>query len=196
MKRKVTKMALLTIKTRKAWFKKLGLGEYNKANILKFQKKYFVRKSDWDGIYGSDTDKLLRHVHHVKTYMPSFKPSEFRCPCGRCTGYPTWLRVNEAKHVQTIRSHYGKPMKVTSGLRCEYENSRLSGSSRSSAHMKGKAVDFYMAGVTDTEAHRRAAISYIKRLKHHNYTYGNGISSTGARVNAPNMGNAMHTEVR
>ena len=62
--------------------------------------------------------------------------------------------------------------------------------------MKGKAVDFYMPGVTDTEAHRRTAISYIKRLKHHNYTYGNGISSTGAHVYAPNMGNAMHTEVK
>ena len=62
--------------------------------------------------------------------------------------------------------------------------------------MKGKAVDFYMKGVTDSEDNRRKAIRWIKKQKHHNYSYGNGISSTGAHVYAPNMGNAMHTEVK
>ena len=186
-------MALLTKAIRKKWMNKLGY-EYNKEGIRKFQAKYFKRSRDIDGIYGADTDKLLRHVHHVKTYT-FFSPSEFRCPCGRCTGYPTWMRVNELKHIQNIKNHYGRPMTITSGLRCEYENSRLAGSSRSSAHMKGKAVDFYMKGVTDTEDNRRKAINWIKKQKHHNYSYGNGISSTGAHVYAPNMGNAMHTEV-
>jgi hypothetical protein len=170
--------------------------EYNKDGILKMQKRYFKRAKDCDGIYGADTDKLLRHLHHVKVYTKNFKPEEFRCPCGHCTGYPTWMRVNALKHIQTIRDHYGKPMTITSGLRCEYENSRLSGSSRESAHMDGKAVDFYMSGVTDTLDHRKKAINYIKKLKHHGYTYGNGISSTGAYVVAPNMGNALHTQTK
>ena len=188
-------MSLLTKATRKKWFKLLGY-EYNKDGILKMQRDYFKRKQDRDGVYGSNTDKLLRHLHHVKVYSKNFSPEEFRCPCGRCTGYPTWMRVNELKHIQTIRSHYDKPMTITSGLRCEYENSGLSGSSKESAHMNGKAVDFYMPGVTDTLEHRRAAINYIKRLKNHSYSYGNGISSTGAHVSAPNMGNAVHTETR
>ena len=197
MKRRRTKMSLLTKATRKKWFKLLGY-EYNKEGILKMQKKYFKRKSDCDGIYGQNTDKLLRHLHHVFVYTKhdNFQPEEFRCPCGRCTGYPTWMKVNELKHIQTIRNRYDRPMTITSGLRCEYENSRLSGSSKESAHMKGRAVDFYMAMVTDTLDHRRSAVNYIKRLKHHNYTYGNGISSTGAYVVAPNMGNALHTEVK
>ena len=33
-------MALLTVAQRKQYFKELGLGAYNKENILKFQKKY------------------------------------------------------------------------------------------------------------------------------------------------------------
>ncbi len=189
-------MALLTTATRKKWFKYLGLGEYNKANILKFQKMAFSSSKEWDGIYGKNTDIALRHWHHVKVYTENFEPEEFKCPCGKCTGYPTWMRVNELKHVQTIRSHYGKPMTITSGLRCEYENSRLAGSSKESAHLKGKAVDFYMKGVTDTLDRRRDAIRYIKKLKNHSYSYGNGISSTGAYVSAPNMGSAIHTEVK
>lgn len=186
-------MALLTKATRKKWMKMLGY-DYNKAGILKMQKKYFTRKQDQDGLYGPNTDKLLRQLHHVKVYAPSFKPEEFRCPCGHCTGYPTWMRVNELKNLQKIRNHYGKPMKVTSGLRCQYENDRLTGSVKDSGHLHGKATDFYMPGVTDTVEHRIKAIKYIKKLPHHKFTYGNGVSSDGP-YSALNMGNAMHTEV-
>ena len=188
-------MAMLTKATRKAWMKKLGY-PYSEEGIKKLQKKYFKRKSDIDGIYGPDTDKLLRHLHHVKTYAPDFSPSEFRCPCGRCTGYPTWMRVNELKNLQKIRKHYNRSMIVTSGLRCAYENARLVGSASDSAHMHGKATDFYMQGVTDTLNNRIKSIKYIKKLPHHEYTYGDGISSTGAHISRPNMGNALHTEVR
>ena len=91
-------MGLLTKATRKKWMKMLGY-DYTKSGILKMQKDYFKRKQDCDGIYGPNTDKLLRHLHHVKVYAPSFSPEEFRCPCGHCTGYPTWMRVNELKNL-------------------------------------------------------------------------------------------------
>ena len=194
-------MSLLTKETRKKWFKYLGLGEYNKANILKFQKIAFTDKKQHDGIYGKNTDIALRHWHHVSAYTKAenFKPQEFKCPCGKCTGYPTWMRANELKHVQTIRSHYGKPMTITSGLRCATQN-RLVGGAADSAHMKGKAVDFYMPGVTDTSDARKRAINYIKKLKNHNFSYGNGIAANAKGEvyykSAPGMGNALHTEVR
>ena len=189
-------MSLLTKATRKKWMKLLGY-EYSKDGILKMQKKYFKRKQDCDGIYGSDTDKLLRQLHHVKVYATDFKPEEFRCPCGHCTGYPTWMRVNELKHIQTIRTHYGKPMTITSGLRCEYENKRLNGSVADSAHKVGKAVDFYMQGVTDTVPNRNKALKWIKALPHHAFTYGAYmVGSDGIYRQADGMGNAMHTETR
>ena len=110
------------------------------------------------------------------------------------------MRVNELKHIQTIRSHYGKPMEITRGLRCEYENNRLSGSSEKSGHLSGKAVDFVTRGVTDTLEARRITINYLKRLKNHKFSYGDGIAVEGRGTpyykSAPYMGNALHTEVK
>ena len=185
----------LTKAKRIKYFKELGLGEYNKENTLKLQKKYFTDPDEWDGKYGTKTDILLRHVYNVKKHTKHFRPEEFRCPCGKCTGYPTQMRARELKHIQRIRDHYGKPMTITSGLRCEHQNNRVGGS-KDSRHLKGLAVDFYMNGVTDTLAHRMSAIRYIRALPNHRYTYGNGYNSYGQSVHAPNMGNAIHTDVR
>ena len=187
-------MALLSVDTRKKYFKHLGLGEYNKENIRKLQKKY-MRASDVDGIYGINTDRLLRHVYNC-SLVHNFKPEEFRCPCGKCTGYPDRMKQVELEHIQTIRSHYGKPMIITSGLRCKYENNRVGGVSNS-GHLTGYAVDFYMAGVTDNVWSRNQALSYIKKLPYHKFTYGaHMVDSDGAYREASGMGNAMHTETK
>lgn len=189
-------MSLLTIEQRRVRFKYLGLGAYNKTNIKKFQKKAFPKKpAEWDGIYGSHTDKALRHWYNVKKVTTNFEPLEFVCECGRCTGYPTYMKQVELKHIQRIRTHYGKPMKITSGIRCEYENKKVGGS-EDSGHLKGYAVDFYMPGVTDTWANRNASIKWIKVQPNHKYTYGaNMVDSKGTYKIASSMGNAMHTEV-
>lgn len=188
-------MALLSKEGRKKRFEYLGL-EYNKEGIEKLQKKYFTRESDVDGKYGTDTDRLLRHVYNVKKVAPNFKPQEFKCECGGryCTGYPSYMKQAELKHIQTIRDHYGKPMKVTCGMRCRPYNDSLPGSIKNSLHLVGRAVDFYMEGVTDTLAHRKKAIKWIKKLPNHHYTYGDGINSYGYSVAASYMGNALHTD--
>ena len=160
-------MALLAVEKRKAYFKKLGYGEYNAANIKKLQKDY-LREKDVDGIYGLNTDRLLRHVYNC-SLVPDFEPKEFRCTCGRCTGYPTYMKQVELKHIQKIRDHYKKPLIITSALRCSYENSRVGGVTNS-GHLRGYAVDFYMAGVTDTVAHRTAALAWIKKQENHEFT--------------------------
>ena len=187
-------MALFTVDKRKTYFKKLGLGEYNEKNIRKLQKKY-MRSSDVDGIYGNDTDRLLRHIYNC-SLVKDFKPEEFRCPCGKCTGYPVQMKQVELKHLQTIRDHYGKPMKITSGLRCKYENERVGGVSNS-GHLTGYAADFYMEGVTDTAPNRNKALAFIKTLPNHKFTYGaHMVDSDGAYREASGMGNCMHTETK
>lgn len=191
-------MALLSTAKRKEYFKALGLGEYNKANILKLQKQYFTRKKDIDGIYGPNTDNLLRHVYNVKTFTKNFSPQEFKCECGGryCTGYPTYMKDFQLINLQTIRTHYGRPMQVTSGMRCRWYNSHIGGSIANSLHLQGQATDFYIRGVTDTLARRKSAIKYIKKLARHHYTYGNGINSAGGHPSARYMGNALHTDTR
>ncbi len=189
------RMSLLTKEKRRKYFKFLGLGEYNKENILKLQKKYFTDPDEWDGKYGNKTDILLRHVYNVK-HTKNFRPEEFRCPCGRCTGYPVQMKARELKHIQRIRDHYGKPMTITSALRCEYQNNRVGGS-KDSRHLEGRAVDFYMKGVTDTLQRRINAIAWICKLPNHRYSYGDGCSSiAGYHPNSPNMGKALHTDTK
>lgn len=199
-------MALLTVEERKEYFKTLGLGEYNETNVKAVQKKYMLRKGDADGVYGTNTDNLLRHLMNCHLYLNpnNFKPEEFRCGCnGRyCCGYPTYMQPIELKNVQSIRTHFGKPMVITCGVRCTTYNKAVGGITNSE-HLKGLAVDYYIKGVTDTLANRKANIGWISNLPNHHYTYGNGIFIETANgktlkgsVSASGMGNAMHTDSR
>ncbi len=190
---------MLSVKERKAKLKDLGYG-YSPEEIKRFQKAYMLRRKDWDGIYGPDTDKVLQHVWNVKHYCnpKNFKPEEFRCECGGkcCSGYPDYMKPHQLMHIQAIRDHYGVPMIITCGLRCKAQNKKLNGSISNSKHMTGQATDFYMKGVTDTLPNRKSAIRWIKTQPFHTYTYGNGINSYGSRVSAPYMGNALHTDTK
>lgn len=188
-------MALLTLEKRKEYFKELGL-EYNASTIKALQLKYMTRKSDADGIYGKNTDNMLRSVRNTLRYTKNFDPKEFRCNCRHCCGFPSYMKKVELVNLQKIRDHYKKPMTVTSGLRCKTSNSASKGSITNSKHLTGYACDFYMAGVTDTLANRKAFIKWAKKLDNTNYIYGNGINSNGVKVTASYMGNAIHYETR
>lgn len=192
-------MALLTLEQRKQYFKELGIGNYNKTNILKFQKSYMKCKEDWDGIYGTNTDNTLRTVYNTWKYTKNFKPSEFACDCGGryCCGYPSYMKPHELMTIQAIRDHYGRPITVTCGLRCPTYNRKLNGSIANSKHLTGQAIDFYQKGVTDTLANRKMAIKWLKKnVPYLNYAYGNGINSNGYSVRAPYMGNALHVDTK
>lgn len=187
-------MALLNTKQRKARFKSLGLGEYNKENLLKFQKMAFKNKAQWDGVYGTQTDNALRTFYNVHKYAPNFKPEEFRCDCGRCSGYPSFMKQVELKHLQKIRDHFKKPITITSGLRCDYENRQCGGVSNS-GHLRGYAADFYMKGVTDTVENRKSTLKWLMKQPNHQFSYGAYIvDSEGKYWPSGQMGNAMHTE--
>jgi len=191
-------MALLSEEKRKKYFEALDLGEYNEANIRKLQKKY-LRKQDVDGVYGTDTDNLLRHIYNC-SLVKDFKPEEFKCECGGryCTGYPSYMKKVELENLQSIRDHFGKPMTITCGLRCRPYNNSLAGSIPNSLHLTGYACDFNMDGVTESTAQRKAAIKWIKKLPNHHYSYGHGYNSYGASISAPYMGigngAAIHTD--
>lgn len=188
-------MALLTVEKRKEYFKELGL-EYNESTIKALQRKYMTRKSDADGIYGNDTDNMLRSVVNTLRYTKNFDPKEFRCNCKHCCGFPSYMKKVELVNLQKIRDHYKKPITVTSGLRCRASNSASVGSIVNSKHLTGYACDIYIQGVTDTLANRKAFIKWAKKLEGTAYIYGNQINSLGVRVSAPYMGNAVHYETR
>lgn len=199
---------LLTVKQRQSKLKDLGFyklaidgieGAGTRAAYKSLQKKYFTRKSDIDGLYGTNTDKLLRSAWNVHKYCKNFTLQEFKCECGGrgCTGYPAELNATLLKDLQSVRTTYGVPIIITSGMRCTWYNSRLSGSIKNSAHLTGKAVDFY-SSKTKTLANRKAMIEKIIKLSGMSYVYCNGYWRTKWRkgtINASYMGTSIHMNV-
>ena len=71
----------------------------------------------------------------------NFSLSEFLCKCGMCD--PAKLPPPSPELIsalQRVRTHYGQPMRITSGVRCEAHNA-AAGGIPGSAHTLGHAVD-------------------------------------------------------
>ena len=197
---------MLSIKTRQKYLKNLGfykgaidgiVGAKTRKAYKDLQTKYFPKKYV-DGIYGNQTEFLVRNAERVRLYAPNFDLTEFRCECGGkyCTGYPALLSIRMLKNLQSVRSEFGVTIN-TSGLRCETYNNSLIGSVRGSKHTKGKAVDIYISKYSGLTG-RKKVIDYYMKLAGSNYAYCNGYYRTKwskGSVNAPNMGNAIHIDV-
>ena len=85
-----------------------------------------------------------------KQLTDNFRLSEFACKCG-CGADHIDLRL--VAMVQTIRTLFGKPIHITSGVRCKEHNaSPAVGGLEDSAHLKGKAVD--ISCTNSTNRHR------------------------------------------
>lgn len=113
-----------------------------------------------------------------------FARNEFACPCGKCGGYPAGTTNAKLLTIlEGLRSHYGKPVTITSGQRCSSYNAKVGGVSNS-AHKYGKAADFYIPGICDSSAGRSQVREYAYKLGA-KYSY----------CNTSGMGNAVHVNV-
>lgn len=201
-------MALLDIKTRQKYLKELGYytgevdglwGTLSKEATTKLQNTYFTRAKDKDGIYGNNTDILLRSVYNCKD-AKNFKVTEFKCKCGGkyCTGYPAEINKNLVATLQTLRNKYGKAITITSGLRCTDWNKKQGGVSGSS-HTKGKATDIYISGQSDSHNGRVAIVDYWDTLPNAKYAYCNNymkyVGQKSTVYKSSTMGNATHVNV-
>lgn len=136
----------------------------------KNKKRYFFQNMD-----GSLNWKTIeRH---------GFKKIEFKCHCGGryCNGYPHSIDPNIIYVAIKLRRKFGE-IEITSGERCSKWNSLQSGSSSTSTHMLGKAIDFV---VISGKHNKSTIINYCYKLKHVKYSYSN----------STNMGNAVHVNV-
>lgn len=187
---------MVTVKNRQKYLKTLGFyngeidgkeGSKTKAAYKALQKKYFTRSSDIDGVYGTNTNKLLLNAIRVHNRTENFKLEEFRCNCGAkyCTGYPNYLQITLLENLQKLRDKYKKPITITSGLRCKKYNASLSGSISTSRHMTGEALDLYISGKSDTTAGRKEIIKVWMQYPKANYAY----------QGTAGMGNATHVDI-
>lgn len=131
-----------------------------------------------DGIAGASTQKALRGA--VADTMPPinvqddfwaeikhFSREEFRCKCGGayCGGFPHEPEGQLVRLADTVREHFGEPVIVTSGLRCETHNRNVGGV-WNSRHLTGRALDFRVRGKDSN-----AVLPYVQSLPGVHYAY-------------------------
>ena len=74
--------------------------------------------------------------------------SEFKCQCGACD-YDT-VDIELVDVVQDVRDHFNSPVTITSGNRCIIHNLKIGGA-KSSYHVRGRAADIQVDGVSPSE---------------------------------------------
>lgn len=159
-------------------------GTLSKTATKAFQKDYGGLTVD--GLVGKETETALKKA--VAEGMPAkkettttekpatkdgwdnikyFAKSEFACKCGGkyCKGYPAEISMELVGAAEKVRIHFGKPMTISSGLRCAKHNTNVGGVSNS-RHKFGKAIDFCVAGKTSAQV-----LSYVKTLPEIRYSY-------------------------
>ena len=120
-----------------------------------------------DGIPGAATQKMLIGAiagTAVKVEKPEdstepktgtfwddiryFTRKEFRCPCGRCGGFPVEPQESMVRAVDEIRHRLGIPISIVdgggSGVRCAAHNAEVGGVANSQ-HLFGLAADLHSA---------------------------------------------------
>lgn len=104
--------------------------------------------------------------NNIKDFK-NFKMSELKCKCGGkyCNGFPVGFSYELLRQLQDIRNHFGKAVIITSGVRCNQHNKNVGGTSNSN-HKKGKAVDFYVKGVSYSTLN-----SYVDKMPYKRYKY-------------------------
>ena len=136
-----------------------------------------MEQRDVDGIIGAATEKRILEVIstgekpkqesvNVDTAAPDwwkdiryFARAEFRCPCGKCGGFPVEPDEKMVRTVDAIRAKLGKPIGIVdsdgSGVRCPEHNAKVGGVA-TSYHLKGMAADLHCATATPAEMKKAA----------------------------------------
>ena len=158
-------------------------GEKSQRATIDFQRSY-MEQTEVDGIFGAATEKRILEVistgeEPVDDKMSAtadwwkdiryFRRDEFRCPCPRCGGFPVEPEEKLVRLADQVREHFGAPVMVSSGVRCQTHNDELPGSAKNSYHLRGKAMDFCVHGVPGAKL-----LAYVKTLPvHYAYKIGN-----------------------
>ena len=153
-------------------------GSGSRAACTAFQKDAGITA---DGHGGPETDKALRNavandltkpeevvISKNETTTGTFwdhirywSREEFKCRCGQyhapyCNGFPVEPDQTLVELVDDIRYHFGRPGHPSSGIRCEQHNADQPNSAPNSKHKYGKALDFFVEGVSGEQLLARA----------------------------------------
>ena len=135
-----------------------------------------------DGVWGDQTDAAVREYIYSGMDIPEevertgsfwnhiryWTREEFRCRCGGryCNGFPAEPDQTLVELVDDLRQRAGAPGHRSSGLRCPQHNAN-EGGVKNSKHLYGKALDFFIEGVSGqqllalAQADPRTSYAYI-----------------------------------
>ena len=68
-----------------------------------------------------------------------FSRREFKCQCSNNCGFDT-VDKQLIDYLEAIRTHFGRPVHITSACRCPAHNEAVGGS-KNSLHLQGRAAD-------------------------------------------------------
>ena len=131
-------------------------GKGSRAAAVTFQEKYGISR---DETFGEESQNRILEVIRTGEEPKGadfwqeilyFDRSEFKCTCGGrgCSGFPAEPSEQLVRNADAARKYFGKVATVSSGVRCKLRNSELPGSAANSLHMRGKAMDFCVTGVS------------------------------------------------
>ena len=143
-----------------------------------------------DGVWGNQTEEAIREIFYKGTdrlsapaeeknltgtfwdHIRYWSREEFRCRCAEynkeplCNGFPVEPDQTLVELVDDLRHQLGAPGHRSSGIRCPQHNANEGGVSNSK-HMSGKALDFFVEGVSGqkllaaAQADPRTSYAYI-----------------------------------
>jgi len=97
-----------------------------------------------------------------------FNDYEFECHCGKCALTPPPKKL--LRVLEDVRSHFGKPVTIMSGYRCEAHNTAVGGAKRSK-HKLGIASDIIVSGVAPHKVHKHLTTKYPNKFGIGRYGY-------------------------
>ena len=112
-------------------------GRQSRQATIDFQRAYM---DSADGNFNCATEaRILEVITAGETPKDNwwqdiryFQRAEFRCPCGRCGGFPAEPSEALVKLADRVRAHFDAPATVSSGVRCQAHNDELPNSAPNS----------------------------------------------------------------
>lgn len=100
-------------------------------------------------------------------------PGETRCRCGGkyCNGFPVIPNRVTLELADDLRERGGGPLYISSFIRCRQHNANQPGSAVNSKHLYGKALDFFIEGLSGQQL---LALAQADPRTNYAYIIGNG----------------------
>ena len=97
-----------------------------------------------------------------------FSDYEFKCKCGNCELVEPPKELIEV--LEDVRGHFGKPITIMSGYRCEVHNKNVGGA-RYSKHKLGIAADIKVLGASPNDVQEYLLNKYTDKYGIGRYAY-------------------------